>query len=175
MKNTSQTPSHPPAPDTSAMLQIASALGRIPSGLFVITWRTDETDRVMLASWVMQAGFEPPMVSVAVGTSRDLLTAARSGACFVLNALAESQRGLLSRFGKPYAEGDDPFAGIIIERTADGVAAFADAPAWLACRMVAEAATTGGDHVVIVARVEAASGTHDIPPLVHVRRNGLKY
>lgn len=175
MSDTSPTPSSPPTAEGAADIQIAAALGRIPSGLFVITWREGETDRVMLASWVMQAGFEPPLVSVAVGLSRDLLAAARGGAGFVVNVLAENQRGLLARFGKPYAEGDDPFAGLTIGRTTDGVATFTDAPAWLACRMVAEAVVTGGDHVMIVARVEAARGTADVGPLVHVRRSGLRY
>jgi flavin reductase (DIM6/NTAB) family NADH-FMN oxidoreductase RutF len=175
MSQTSPTPAHPGSDDESVNLQIASALGRIPSGLFVITWRADEIDHVMLASWVMQAGFEPPLVSVAVGTSRELLAAVRGGARFVVNVLAESQRAVLARFGKPLAEGTDPFVGLAIERTADGLAAFADAPAWLVCRMAAEAVVSGGDHVVIVARVEAARGTPNTPPLVHVRRNGLKY
>jgi len=129
----------------------------------------------MLASWVMQAGFEPPLVSVAVGSSRDLLMAVRGGAAFAVNVLAESQKGLLGRFGKPPAEGEDPFAGLAIERTAGGVAALADAAAWLACRPVAEAVAAGSDHVVVVGRVEAARGTAAAEPLVHVRRNGLRY
>lgn len=175
MSQTSPTPARPRADDESGNLQLSSALGRIPSGLFVITWRTDEIDHVMLASWVMQAGFEPPLVSVAIGTSRELLVAARGGARFVVNVLAESQRALLARFGKPLAEGTDPFVGLAIERTEDGMAAFADAPAWLACRMAAEAVVPSGDHIVIVARVEAARGTPDTPPVIHIRRNGLKY
>jgi hypothetical protein len=55
----------------------AIALGRIPSGLFVISWQEAGADRTMLASWVMQAGFAPPVVSVAVAPSRDLLVASR--------------------------------------------------------------------------------------------------
>jgi flavin reductase (DIM6/NTAB) family NADH-FMN oxidoreductase RutF len=170
-----QTPSSPAQPDASATPQIAAALGRIPSGLFVITWRADEVDRVMLASWVMQAGFEPPMVSVAVGTTREFLQAARGGASFVVNVLADSQRGLLARFGKPIPDGDDPFAGLTIDRTIEGVAAFAEAASWLSCRMAGEAVVTGADHIVLVARVESASGMPDAAPLVHLRKNGLKY
>jgi flavin reductase (DIM6/NTAB) family NADH-FMN oxidoreductase RutF len=165
-----------PAPhEASREADLAVALGRIPSGLFVVTWREGGADRGMLASWVMQAGFEPPLVSVAVGSSRDLLAALAGGAAFVVNVLAESQKGLLGRFGKPPAAGEDPFAGLAVERTADGAAALADAAAWLACRPVAEAVAPGGDHVVVVGRVEAARGTTAAEPLVHVRRNGLRY
>jgi flavin reductase (DIM6/NTAB) family NADH-FMN oxidoreductase RutF len=158
-----------------ASADIGAALGRIPSGLFVIAWRTEDHDRVMLASWVMQAGFEPPMLSVAVAPSREFLAAARGGLPFVVNVLAEHQRNLLARFGKPLAEGQDPFAGLTVERTAENIAAVADAASWLACRMVGEAVVDGADHIVIMARVEAARGSSGIEPLVHIRKNGLKY
>lgn len=171
----SPAPVPPPTDADSAHPHVAASLGRIPSGLFVITWRAGEADRVMLASWVMQAGFEPPLVSLAIGTSRDLLAAVRGGASFVVNVLAESQRSLLARFGKPIADGDDPFAGLAVERTTGGVATLTDAPAWLACHMVGETSVAGADHVVVLARVDAARGTPDTPPLVHLRRNGFKY
>ncbi len=162
----------PSSPVSSAS---GAALGRIPSGLFVIAWRNQERDRVMLASWVMQAGFEPPMLSVAVAPSREFLAAARGGLPFVVNVLAEHQRSLLARFGKPIAEGEEPFAGLTVERTADNIAAVADAASWLSCRMAGEAVVDGADHVVVVARVEAAGGSSGIEPLVHIRKNGLKY
>ena len=41
-------------------------LGRVPSGIFILTVGTGDRATGMLASWVMQAGFEPPMVTVAV-------------------------------------------------------------------------------------------------------------
>jgi flavin reductase (DIM6/NTAB) family NADH-FMN oxidoreductase RutF len=41
--------------------------------------------------------------------------------------------------------------------------------------MVGEAVVDGADHVVVVGRVEAARGVSDTAPLVHLRRNGLKY
>jgi flavin reductase (DIM6/NTAB) family NADH-FMN oxidoreductase RutF len=79
----------------------AAALGRIPSGLFVVTWRArengaDATDRAMLASWIMQGGFVPPLITIAVGTSRDLLAAIDQCDPFVVNVLGESQRPLLA-------------------------------------------------------------------------------
>ena len=68
---------------------IASALGRIPSGLFVVAWRDSNADRSMLASWVMQAGFAPPLVSVAVAAARDLLAAIDREVTFVVSVLAD--------------------------------------------------------------------------------------
>lgn len=154
---------------------VAAALGRIPSGLFVISWRSNDADRGMLASWVMQAGFAPPLVSVAVGTTRDLLGVVRAGGPFAVNVLAESQRSLLARFGKPPADGEDPFAGLALERTPTGVALLAEAAGWMECRPVGETAAAGADHVLVLGRIEAAGGRADTAPLVHLRRSGLRY
>jgi flavin reductase (DIM6/NTAB) family NADH-FMN oxidoreductase RutF len=162
----------PPAasdPASAGDPAIAAALGRIPSGLFVVGWRDGDADRSMLASWVMQAGFAPPVVSIAVAPTRDLLAAIERGCPFVVSVLGQAQRALLARFGRPTA---DAFDGLAIQRTASGAAALADAAAWLDCRPVARAAH--GDHVVVLAEVTAAGGgSHE--PLMHVRKNGLRY
>ena len=162
-----------PKSDETTADDIAGALGKIPSGLFVVSWRDDNRDRGMLASWVMQAGFEPPMITVAIGTSRDLLATIAKGVPFVVNVLAESQRSLLARFGRPAEPGEDPFAGIELARTASGTAAIAKAAGWLECHPVAQASS--GDHVIVVGQVKAAKGGSDEAPLVHLRRNGLRY
>lgn len=160
---------HSPPQNEHARAAIAAALGRIPSGLFVVAWREGDADRCMLASWVMQAGFEPPQVSVAIAASRDLLGALGRGQPFAISTLAESQRSLLARFGKPAG---DPFADLDVRRTASGAAVLADAAAWLDCRPTARAAH--GDHVVVLAEVTEAGGS-GTEPAVHIRRNGLKY
>lgn len=162
-------------PNTLTDERLAAALGRIPSGLFIVTWRAEGSDRAMLASWAMQAGFAPPLISVAVGVTRDLLAATRGGGAFVVNVLSDSQRALLGRFGKPPAAGEDPFADLPTERTLRGVIALADAAAWLECEPVAEALPVAADHAVVLGRVTATGGRPDLAPLIHLRRNGLKY
>jgi flavin reductase (DIM6/NTAB) family NADH-FMN oxidoreductase RutF len=110
-----------------------------------------------------------------VGTGRDLLGVVRAGGLFAVNALAESQRSLLARFGKPPAEGEDLFAGLAVERTPAGVAVLAEAAGWMECRPVGETTAAGADHVVVLGRIEAAGGRPDTAPLVHLRRSGLRY
>lgn len=157
---------------------LAAALGRIPSGLFVVTWRAEGGDRGMLASWVMQAGFDPPLVTVAVAPSRGLFKAVESGSPFVVNVLAENQRPLLARFGKPAAAGENPFEGLAIGRSGCGAATIEGAAAWLECIPLPSptaGAALSGDHAIVVARVESASAAADLAPLVHLRKNGLRY
>ena len=97
---------------------IGSILGRIPSGLFVITWQEQAVDKTMLTSWLMQAGFNPPAISIAVGDGRRFLSAVGSGNFrFVINVLSENQRSLLGKFGKPPARDDEPFSGLDIRRS----------------------------------------------------------
>lgn len=170
-------PQPSPASESAATTRVddavATALGRIPSGLFIVSWRHEGVDRTMLASWVMQAGFAPPSVTMAVAASRDLLPAIAGGTPFVITILGESQRPLLARFGRPVASGEDPFAGLDIVRSPSGAAALASGAGWLECRGTAQAA--GGDHVIIVAEVTAAGNGSGEPALVHTRRNGLRY
>ena len=157
---------------------MAAALGKIPSGLFIITWRENDRDRGMLASWVMQAGFEPPLVTVAVAPGRDLLAAIDSGTSFVVNVLAENQRPLLARFGKPAAAGEDPFAGLGLGRATCGAPTLDGGAAWLECSPLSRTAGSDAapaDHVVVLARVSSAAAGLDTAPLVHLRKNGLRY
>jgi len=167
------SPSPQPAGVPTAVEGIATALGRIPSGLFVISWRDDGVDRTMLASWVMQAGFSPPAVSMAVAPTRELVAAIDRGIPFVVNILGESQRGLLSKFGKPVNPGEDPFAGLDTLRTPGGTAVLAAAAGWIECRGTGRA--VAGDHLVVVAEVVGGDSGSAGQPLVHVRKNGLRY
>lgn len=177
---------------------IASVLGRIPSGLFVVTWLDpcDGGDRGMLASWLMQAGFEPPSISLAVAPSRGLAAAIEVGTPFVVNLLAEGQRGMVGRFGRPATPapdgqtggGYDPFDGLEVERAPCGAAILAPGSGWLEC--VGSGGITATDHRVVVAVVRAAGCgvVHAAPdgavpdgvtleggPIVHLRKNGLRY
>ena len=52
--------------------QLAGALGRIPSGIFVLTVGRDNVETGMLASWVQQCSFQPPLLSVAIQPGRDI-------------------------------------------------------------------------------------------------------
>jgi len=127
----------------------------------------------MLASWVMQSGFSPPSVTIAIGTTRDLLPAVTGGTPFVVNLLAESQRSLLGRLGRPQAEGEEAFPGVEIRRTPSGNAIIAAAAGWLECRAIAS--VSAHDHMVVVAEVQAGEADAEAPALVHLRRNGLRY
>ncbi len=163
-----------PSESSATSAALAAALGRIPSGLSLVMWRDGEADRVMLASWVMQAGFDPPAISVAVEKSRDVLPFLQQGGRFVVHLLGSDNRGLIGRFAKPTPPGTSPFAGLDIERSDCGAAVLAGVANVLACR--ATGSCPAGDHEVVVATVERVIRSDDsVDPTVHIRKNGLRY
>jgi flavin reductase (DIM6/NTAB) family NADH-FMN oxidoreductase RutF len=82
-----------PNPETEA---IAQSLGRVPSGLFILV-AGDGADRRtgLLASWLQQASFEPPQVTVAVNKSRYLNDWLKLDSPVSINQVPRNDPGLL--------------------------------------------------------------------------------
>ncbi len=152
---------------------LAAVLGRLPSGLFVLTARRGAQETGMLASWVMQAGFEPPMLTVALRQDRLLADWLTKGTPFALNLLAEDQKSLVSRFGRAAEADPAPFAGLEIDRTTDGLPVLGGTIGFLECTPAGS--IDSGDHRVFLAHVLAGSLVNGSRPLVHIRKNGMKY
>ncbi len=152
---------------------LAQALGQIPSGLFVLTSVHKQHETGMLASWVMQAGFEPPMVSVAVQRDRPVANWLKAGAPIVLNILAEDDRVLLKHFAKGFAPDEPAFEGLSIERSSHGVPILLDAAGHLEC--VPKESVDSGDHRIFLAEVVSGHLQDHKKPAIHLRKNGLRY
>src|SRR5262245_44537847 len=111
-------------------------LGRVPSGIFILTVGSGTRATGMLASWVMQAGFEPPMVSVAVKLGRYVCDWITEGQPFVLNVVGESQKDLLKHFAKGFEPGAAAFEGVPITHCARGVPVLKESLGHLECEPV---------------------------------------
>lgn len=155
---------------------LASALGRIPSGLFILTARLDDQSTGMLASWVQQVGFEPPLVTIAVKKGRFVTAWLEKHPYFCLNQLGQGQKEFLKHFGAGFAPEADAFAGVKTRQTeAHGSIVLSDALAFMECQLE-HVFATGGDHDLIVARVINGGLLHsDLEPTVHLRKSGLHY
>jgi flavin reductase (DIM6/NTAB) family NADH-FMN oxidoreductase RutF len=152
---------------------LAAALGRIPSGLFIVTVRHGRSETGMLASWVQQCSFEPAQVSIAVNTQRHWVSWLAVGTPFTVNVLAEGQKHLLTHFGKGFDAGEPAFDGIELLRLGEGAPALREALAYLDCRVTALLPT--GDHLLVIGRAVGGQILHDGRPTVHVRKNGMHY
>ncbi len=153
--------------------QFDAALGRVPSGIFVLTIGTGERATGMLASWVMQSGFEPPMVSVAVKQGRYICDWINEGQPFVLNLVGEGQNQFLKHFAKGFEPGAAAFEGIATENCRTGVPMLSDAIGHLECEPAGY--VDSGDHRVFLARVVRGALVGDGKPMVHVRKSGARY
>jgi flavin reductase (DIM6/NTAB) family NADH-FMN oxidoreductase RutF len=153
--------------------QLASALGRIPSGLFIVTARRAGVETGMLASWIQQCSFVPPMLSVAVKQGRDLAGWLTEGAAFTVNVLERDQTDMIAHFGRGFSLGEPAFEGLEVQRPGETGPVLTEALAFLECRVTGVCPT--GDHFLIVARIEHGRMLNDGQPLIHVRKNGLHY
>jgi flavin reductase (DIM6/NTAB) family NADH-FMN oxidoreductase RutF len=152
---------------------VTAAIGRIPSGLFVLTLRHGGRETGMLASWVQQCSFDPPQISAAIRKGRYALDWLTGGASFAVNVLPEGEKKLVSHFGKGFDEGEEAFAGLDVIRGDEAAPALAAAHAVVQCRVAA--LHDVGDHVLVVGRVVGGAVQSDAKPATHVRKSGRHY
>ncbi len=156
---------------------IAPILGRVPSGVFILVAGDGGGQKTgLLASWIQQASFEPPQVTVAVNKSRYLNEWLSEGAPVTINQVANGDGDLFKHFGKGFEPDADAFDGV---ETLDGnnglpllKAAMASMEGSILTRMDA------GDHVIHLIAINAAKAHQDpsdFDPFVHVRKNGFSY
>ena len=153
---------------------IGKAIGRIPSGLFIVTVRSSAgTETAFLASWVQQVAFQPPLVSVAIKKGRPALEVLGEDGTFAVNVVGEENKGLIGRYAKGIAPGKDAFADESVRRSATGAAILEEATAFMDCRLYAR--TDLGDHVLCIGEVVAGDVLAGDEPMVHLRRSGFDY
>jgi len=155
------------------------ALGRVIGSLCVLTASKGKDENnvkgAMLASWVSQASFSPPGLSIAVAKDRSVESLLQIGDLFALNILSEKDfREPLKRFTKPFAPGEDRFQGLNIELTPNEQIIIPESLAWLDA--VVKERMECGDHWVIYAEVLHGNILKsDSLTAVHHRKTGANY
>ena len=152
---------------------LALALGRIPTGLYVVTTLREGRPIGFVGSFVMQVGLQPPVVSVAVARGREHLEAIRAQGRFALSILDGASQGLMGAFFKRHEPGTSPFDGIEHGRSPAGLPVLTGALAWVECALRGEHELE--DHVVLFGTVEHGELHRGGDPAVHLRKNGLSY
>lgn len=151
---------------------VSPALGRVTSGIYVATSVMEGSPVGMLASFVEQAGFEPPMITIAVKPGRVLDKALECGGALGLNILGEKNRALVKPFGKSGIE--SPFANIEFSLHAGQAPRLHEAMAFLLCEPRAQVA--GGDHRIYLCEViDGIVQDEEDDPMVRIRQNGFGY
>ncbi|MFZ4640860.1 MAG: diflavin flavoprotein [Nodosilinea sp.] len=154
---------------------VEQAVGRIVGSLSIVTASQGELSSAMVASWISQASFTPPGFTVAVAKDRAIEALLYPGRPFVLNILAEGKHlGAMKHFLKPFAPGEDRFAGIETTPASNGAPILSEAIAYLECQ-VGERMECG-DHWLVYATVEAGRVLDgEAKTAVHYRQTGTHY
>jgi len=159
--------------DPDPQRQLAAALGRIPSGLFVLTVRHGEAETGMLVSWVQQCSFDPPQITLALKRGREIGRWLDDSTRFVLNVLDDTQTDMVVHFGRGFELDQPAFEGVEVERLEDRPPVLQEALAYLECQVISRSAV--GDHDLIVGQILAGRMLGEGQPMVHIRKSGQHY
>jgi flavorubredoxin/flavin reductase (DIM6/NTAB) family NADH-FMN oxidoreductase RutF len=155
--------------------ELDKALGRLSGGLYIITAKKGDMSSAMLASWIVQASFQPLGVTIAVAKDRAIEALMHVGDKFVLNVLAEDNyQALMKHFLKRFAPGADRFAGVKTQPTSNGCPILTDAVAYLECEVASRMELS--DHHIVYAVIDSGRVSNpDALPAVHHRKVGNHY
>jgi flavorubredoxin/flavin reductase (DIM6/NTAB) family NADH-FMN oxidoreductase RutF len=124
------------------------ALGRLSTGLYIVTAHKGDVSSAMLASWVIQASFQPPGLAIAVAKDRAVESLLHPGDGFVLNVLEDGNyQRLMKHFLKRFPPGSDRFDGIATYAAQNGALILAESLAYLECTVTHR--LDAGDHWII--------------------------
>ncbi len=150
--------------------QVGKALGRVASGLYVVTAKYENKEDAVLASWVNQCSFDPPAVTIALATLRPIRLLVEASDAFIVNVLPKDDMTLLKHFSRP---SEDIFKGVKTRKGLDGIRILSDAVSYLECEVAHSMQT--GDHVLYVGEIIGGKTLKDGAPYIHVRDNGFNY
>ncbi len=158
-------------PDTNK--SIGAALGAIPTGVFLLTAQHEDRRQGMLASWVQQTCFQPPMVCVAVAKGRPIMPLISESRRFVLCQLDTEDRVIQRKFRNADHE-DAPFLGFeLVAGVFNNVPILKQCHAWLECELSCHM-DVEGDHDLFVGQVHGG-GRNPGSPLIRIREDGFTY
>ena len=152
-----------------------AAVGRVPSGLFVVTARRGREETGMLAGWVQQCSFQPPRLTLAVAPDRLLHSwLSEAGATAVVNVLPAGAAQLIAHFTPGFGPGEAAFEKVPLDGEAGSVGpVLADAAAYI--EVTVAGCHEAGDHRLVILDVTGGDVRTADPPATHVRESGSHY
>ncbi|MDF1791560.1 MAG: flavin reductase family protein [Thalassobaculaceae bacterium] len=142
-----------------------SILGRFATGVAVVTTRAPDGEPVGLTvNSFTSVSLEPPLVLFCLDLEAGSLSAFEAASCFAVNILRAGQEAVSNRFADPLAA---RFADNDIADWSTGAPILADALAALDCTV--HARHDGGDHIILVGRVQHLAVLADGEPLIYWR------
>lgn len=143
---------------------LRGVLGHFCSGVVVVTSAAPDGPVGFTCQSFASLSLEPPLVAFFASHRSTSWPRIRDVGRFCVNVLASDHVELSTRFA---VSGGDKFAGVRWSTAPSGAPILDGVCAWLDCTLEAE--HPGGDHHMVVARVEALDATAESAPLVFYR------
>lgn len=145
--------------------QFRNALGSFATGVTIITTRDEKGGAIgVTANSFNSLSLDPPLVLWSIGVKAFSYPAFAKAKHFAVHVLAAGQQALSDRFARPSTE---KFDGIAFEHGLGEVPLFPGCAAVFECST--ERCVEGGDHVIMIGRVEHFSVDELALPLMFYR------
>src|SRR5689334_5884219 len=143
--------------------EFRAVLGRFPSGVTVVT-TTDESgaDQGMTVSAFCSLSLHPPLILICIEKTASAYKALTTSGGFVINVLSARQEQVARRFA---IVDIDRFEGVGFTRSSQGYAVLDDVLGVIECTQ--QQLYDGGDHTVIIGKVEAMRAESGTPLLYY--------
>lgn len=149
-----------------AAAEFRSVLGRVPTGVLVVTTVTPEGQLARTANSFTSVSLDPPLVSVCFGVRSPFTARLHAVGEWAVSVLAADQQHLSRRFADPATAGD--LTGVPhVPGPRTGAALLTTSLAGLECRTVAT--HPAGDHLLFIGEVIGMHVHRDTRPLLFHR------
>lgn len=154
---------------------LGQALGRIASGVYIVTIKENNEDQGLLATWICQGAFSPPTIVLAVNKERPILPLLQPGKTFTVNVISKKNMDIFKAFAKPAQSASERFSGLkLLDGRSPAAVVFSEAVAYLDCKV--STSMDAGDHTIIGAEVTGGALLNgEDEPMIHLRKNGFQY
>lgn len=151
------------AAEAELQLSFRDAMAQVAGPVTVITGEEGGVAHGTTVSAFMSLSVSPSMVLVSLNVTSALLDIVSRTGAFGVNILAKEQQAVATSFAR---KGADKFAGIDW-RMDHGLPRIHGVAAWLACDV--EHILEGGDHMILIGRVQDVTSAESDPLTYHNR------
>lgn len=143
-------------------MSIDRALRKLTTGIYIVTTKEESQINGMVASWVSQVSFSPPLIMVAVKKERYSHQMIIKGKVFALNILSTEQKKEVPNF-KGTHKSEAKFFNTPYETKKTGAPIIKSSLAYLDCVLTNQ--FTPGDHTLFIGEVIEGGILKDGKPL----------
>lgn len=140
-------------------------VGRLASGVTVVTTQIAGVAYGMTASSVTSLSLDPPLMLICLNNAGPTTAAVAQAHAYAVNVLGHGSQHLAHQFSQPNS---DKFRSVAVMPGTLGIPLLIDALAHIECRVVEQ--VVGGSHTIFIGQVTAA-GAREGSPLTYFRGN----